>query len=123
MTVDAHIDTDLKLHECALPPASTSTIRNGRVAWDTLPAGLLALGRLCILAERGTNSRLGTAGSISQAFDRSGNVTSDGRSLTGISGDSGTNTQAFTYDGLNRLLTSSGLATSTGSYEYEPYWV
>ncbi|MGH9887002.1 MAG: hypothetical protein ACREBE_15865, partial [bacterium] len=54
-------------------------------------------------AKRPTSISLGTAGSLSQSFDRAGNTTSDGRSLTGITGDAGTNTQAFAYDALNRL--------------------
>ncbi|HET9851991.1 MAG TPA: RHS repeat-associated core domain-containing protein [Candidatus Limnocylindrales bacterium] len=70
-------------------------------------------------AKRPLSISLGAAGSISQAFDRGGNVISDGRSLAGISGDAGGNSQAFTYDGLSRLLSSTGLASSSGSYEYD----
>jgi YD repeat-containing protein len=47
-------------------------------------------------------------------------VASEGRSLTGISGDAGGNTQAFTYDGLNRLTASSGLAAAVNAtYAYD----
>jgi RHS repeat-associated protein len=58
------------------------------------------------------------AGSLNQASDRAGRVTSDGRSLTGISGDAGTGTQSFTYDALSRLTGSTGLAVSSG-YQYD----
>jgi RHS repeat-associated protein len=71
--------------------------------------------RATALAKAGT-----AAASFSQAYDRDGNVTSEGRSLAGISGDAGGNTQAFTYDGLNRLTASSGLAaTVNASYAYD----
>jgi RHS repeat-associated protein len=59
------------------------------------------------------------AGPLSQAFDRAGNVTSDGRSLTGIGGDAGSGTQTFGYDGLSRLLSSSGVTSAAGTYEYD----
>lgn len=68
--------------------------------------------------KRPTSISLGTAGSISQGFDRAGNVTSDGRSLSGITGDAGSGTQAFTYDGLSRLTGSTGLAVAR-SYQYD----
>ncbi len=70
-------------------------------------------------AKRPTSISLGVAGSLTQDFDRAGNVVSDGRSLAGITGDAGTNTQTFTYDGLSRLLGSSGLAAGSTSYEYD----
>lgn len=69
-------------------------------------------------AKRPVSIGLGTAGSISQAFDRAGRVTADGRSLTGISGDAGTGTQSFTYDALSRLTGSTGLAVAR-SYQYD----
>lgn len=50
--------------------------------------------------------------------DRDGNVTAEGRSLTGVSGDAGANTQTFSYDGMNWLVASSGLAASA-TYEYD----
>ena len=68
--------------------------------------------------KRPTSISLGSAGSLSQTFDRAGRATSDGRSLTGISGDAGTNTQSFTYDNLSRLTGSTGLAVSR-SYAYD----
>jgi RHS repeat-associated protein len=65
-------------------------------------------------AKRPVSIGLGAAGSISLAFDRAGNLTADGRSLTGVSGDAGSGTQTFTYDGLRRLTGSSGLAVNRG---------
>ncbi len=58
------------------------------------------------------------AGSFSQTYDRDGNVTSEGRSLTAVSGDAGGNTQSFTYDGANRVTAASGLADSA-TYAYD----
>jgi RHS repeat-associated protein len=46
-------------------------------------------------------------------------VTADGRSLTGIAGDAGGNTQSFAYDALHRLTGSSGLAAGSTSYQYD----
>jgi uncharacterized protein RhaS with RHS repeats len=69
-------------------------------------------------AKRPVSISLGSAGSISQGFDRAGRVISDGRSLTGITGDAGTGTQSFTYDALSRLTGSSGLAVNR-SYQYD----
>ena len=62
-----------------------------------------------------------TKGSLSfaQAYDRDGNVTSEGRSLTGVTGDPGTGTQSFTYDALGRVSGSSGLASGSRSYTYD----
>jgi YD repeat-containing protein len=70
-------------------------------------------------AKRPVSISLGAAGSLSQAFDRAGNVTSDGRSLTGIGGDAGSGTQTFAYDALSRLLSSSGVSSAAGTYEYD----
>jgi YD repeat-containing protein len=50
--------------------------------------------------------------------DRAGSVTTDGRSLSGIGGDAGTNTQSFAYDALHRLTGSTELAASR-SYQYD----
>ncbi|MBI2781730.1 MAG: hypothetical protein HYX55_08050, partial [Chloroflexi bacterium] len=58
------------------------------------------------------------ASSFSQTYDRDGNVTSEGRSLTGVSGDAGANTQSFVYDGANRVTAASGL-TLSASYAYD----
>jgi RHS repeat-associated protein len=58
------------------------------------------------------------AASFSQAYDRDGNVVSEGRTLAGVPGDAGNYTQAFAYDGLNRVTGSSGL-TSTYTYTYD----
>jgi RHS repeat-associated protein len=70
-------------------------------------------------AKRPTSISLGSAGSLSQTYDRAGSVTSDGRSLTGIPGDAGTNTQSFSYDALHRLTGSTGLAAGSTSYQYD----
>jgi len=54
-------------------------------------------------------AKVGTAAaSFTQGYDRDGNVVSEGRSLTGVSGDAGTNTQLFGYDGLNRVTGQLG---------------
>jgi YD repeat-containing protein len=58
------------------------------------------------------------ASSFSQTYDRDGNVSSEGRSLTGVSGDAGANTQSFSYDGANRVTAASGL-TATAYYAYD----
>ena len=58
------------------------------------------------------------AGSLAQAYDRDGNVVSESRSLTGVSGDAGSDTQTFSYDGANRVSLASGLTTSS-TYLYD----
>ena len=62
---------------------------------------------------------LGSAGSLSQAFDRAGRVISEGRTLTGITGDAGTGSQSFFYDNLSRLGSSSGPSTTSRTYQYD----
>jgi RHS repeat-associated protein len=57
--------------------------------------------------------------SISQTYDRDNNVVTEGRSVPGVTGDAGASTQTFTYDALNRLTGSSGLATGSRSYTYD----
>jgi RHS repeat-associated protein len=57
--------------------------------------------------------------SFSQAYDRDANVTSEGRTLTGVSGDPGTGTQSFSYDALGRVTGSSGLASGSRTYTYD----
>ena len=70
-------------------------------------------------AKRPTGIDLGSGSSLSQAYDRAGNVASDGRALTGFTGtDAGANTQSFSYDALGRL-TSSTLSSATRSYTYD----
>jgi RHS repeat-associated protein len=54
------------------------------------------------------------AASFAQTYDRDGNVTSESRSLTGVTGDAGDGTQTFTYDGLNRVVSAAGLDQSQG---------
>ena len=69
-------------------------------------------------AKRVTSLAKGST-SFSQAYDRDGNVTAEGRALTGVTGDSGTGTQSFTYDALGRVTGSSGLASGSRSYTYD----
>jgi RHS repeat-associated protein len=69
-------------------------------------------------AKRPTAISMGASGSLSQAFDRGGRVTSEGRSIPGISGDAGANTQTFTYDGLSRVKSAAGLANPE-NYSYD----
>jgi len=45
-------------------------------------------------------------------------VTSEGRTLSGISGNAGTGTQSFTYDRLNRVMSGS-LGGATHEYTYD----
>jgi RHS repeat-associated protein len=54
------------------------------------------------------------AASFAQTYDRDGNVTSESRSLTGVSGDAGSGAQTFTYDGVNRVTLASGLDQAQG---------
>jgi RHS repeat-associated protein len=67
---------------------------------------------------------LGVAGtgiasvSLTQAYDRAGDVTSEGRTLAGISGNAGTGSQSFTYDGLRRVA-SATLGGTTTLYGYD----
>jgi RHS repeat-associated protein len=61
---------------------------------------------------------LGSAGSISQTFDRGARVTSEGRTLNG-SGDAWVGTQSFFYDNLSRLGASSGPSTNSRAYQYD----
>jgi RHS repeat-associated protein len=66
-----------------------------------------------------TLTKAGTAAAaFSQTYDRDGNVTTEGRSLAGVSGDAGVGSQTFAYDGLSRVTGSSGLAATYG-YGYD----
>jgi len=56
--------------------------------------------------------------SLSQTYDRDGNVKSEGRTFAGITGDSGNNTASFTYDGLARVV-SDVLGSRSISYTYD----
>ena len=57
---------------------------------------------------------------LTQTYDRAGNVTADGRTMpSAVTGDAGSVTQTFSYDALNRLTGSSGLAAGTVSYTYD----
>ena len=57
---------------------------------------------------------------LTQTYDRTGNVTADGRTMpAAVTGDAGSVTQTFTYDALNRLTGSTGLAAGTVAYTYD----
>jgi RHS repeat-associated protein len=62
-----------------------------------------------------------TKGTLTQAqtFDRDGNVRTESRSFPSVSGDPGTGTQTFNYDALNRITSSTGLASGARSYTYD----
>ncbi len=63
--------------------------------------------------KRPINVAYATGGSLWQTYDRLGNVTAEGRTLTGISGNAGTGTQAFTYDALRRVTKATIPGTNT----------
>jgi len=69
-------------------------------------------------AKRPTRIDMGTTGYLTQTMDRAGRVITEGRSLTGITGDPGTGLQSFSYDGASRVSGSTGLGT-THSYTYD----
>jgi RHS repeat-associated protein len=58
------------------------------------------------------------ASSLSRAYDRAGNVVSDGRSFAGVSGDAGSGSATYAYDGLGRVTAASGLSR-TDAYTYD----
>ena len=95
------------------PAIATGTVTQ---TYPTSPGETLTLAYDA--AKRPTTITRANGDHLDRAYDRAGNVTSDGRSLAGISGDAGTGTQAFTYDGLGRLTGSSGLEV-TKSYTYD----
>ena len=70
-------------------------------------------------AKRPTSISAGALGSLTQGFDRGGNVTFEERDLDGVTGDAGTGRQAFAYDALDRLVSSTGLATGDRTYSYD----
>jgi RHS repeat-associated protein len=84
--------------------------------YPTTPAETLALAYDD--ARRPERITLAGGDHLDRTYDRAGNVTSEGRSLTGIAGDAGSGTQAFLYDDLGRLTGSSGLAVSK-AYRYD----
>ena len=94
---------------------STQTYRlDGLLATQSFPSAIAETVSYDAL-KRPTAISLGAAGSLSQTFDRAGRVASEGRSLTGIAGDAGSNTQTFAYDDLSRLTSATGLAVSRSS--------
>ena len=55
---------------------------------------------------------------FSQTYDRDSNVLTEARSLTGPTGDNGSNTNTFSYDALGRVTGETGLA-SARTYQYD----
>jgi YD repeat-containing protein len=98
-------------------PLSQTWRLDGLLDRVTLPTGPQSYTLGYDAARRPTSLTLQSGGSLSQAYDRAGNVVSEGRSFTGITGDAGTNTATYGYDRLSRLVSESGLATSR-SYTY-----
>jgi RHS repeat-associated protein len=90
---------------------------DGALASQSFPNGLTET-LTYDAAKRPTAISMGASGSMSQTFDRGGRVTSEGRTIPGISGDAGANTQSFTFDGLSRIKGSSGL-TNLESYTFD----
>jgi len=104
------------------PISATSPIATGTVTTTYRLDGLVASrvlgnGEIATLAydpaRRPTQVTLATGGTLGQSYDRTGNVTSESRSLTGISGNAGTGTQAFTYDALRRVTKAVIPGTTT----------
>jgi RHS repeat-associated protein len=83
--------------------------------WSTATAAVVGYDG----AKRPISIDRGALVAFDQAYDRDGNVTSESRSLAGVSGDPGTGTQSFTYDALNRVTGASGLAAGNKNYTYD----
>ncbi|MEP7378472.1 MAG: RHS repeat-associated core domain-containing protein [Chloroflexota bacterium] len=96
---------------------------DGLVASRTWPTGTNAATFAYDRAKRPTTLTEKYSGSnqavFSQAYDRSGSVTSEGRTLTGVSGVAGTGTQSFTYDSLRRVTGSSISGGPTMTFGYD----
>jgi RHS repeat-associated protein len=90
---------------------------DGNMATQSFPNGLTET-LSYDAAKRPLSIAMGASGSLSQTFDRGGRISSESRSLAGISGDAGGNTQMFTYDGLGRVKGSTGLTNGT-AYSYD----
>lgn len=69
-------------------------------------------------AGRATSASMSSGSSLGRTIDRRGNVTSDTRSFSTISGDPGSNTNTYTFDPLNRLTSESGLTTTGANKTY-----
>ena len=69
-------------------------------------------------AKRPTTATLANGSTVSQTYDRVGNVQTEARALSGVTGDNGTGTNDFSYDPLRRLVGETGLA-KTDSYQYD----
>ena len=91
---------------------------DGLLAKRTLPSGqVLTYG--FDAAKRPTSLALTGSRSFSQTYDRSGNVTSESRSLdAGISGLTGSGTATYAYDALGRLTGETGLGADR-AYGYD----
>jgi YD repeat-containing protein len=96
----------------------TTTYRlDGLLASRTTPNGE-TLTLAYDAARRPLTATLSAGNTISQTYDRVGNVTTEGRSFSGISGDPGSGTNTFSYDPLRRLTAETGLSASR-SYQYD----
>ena len=101
----------------ATSPIATGTVTTTYRLDGLVGTRILGNGETATLAydpaKRPTQITLTTGGTISQAYDRRGNVTSESRSLTGISGNAGTGTQSFSYDALRRVTKATIPGTNT----------
>ncbi|MEX2548470.1 MAG: polymorphic toxin-type HINT domain-containing protein [Chloroflexota bacterium] len=72
--------------------------------------------RVTTLTEQASGSNQAV---FTQSYDRTGVVTSEGRTLSGVSGIAGSGIQTFTYDDLHRVSGSSISGGPTESYDYD----
>ena len=75
-------------------------------------------------ANRPIGESVGSIATVTQTYDRNGNVTSESQNLTGVSGTAGAGTQTYTYDKLGRVLTDTMTDSGGGqvwqkSYAYD----
>jgi YD repeat-containing protein len=97
---------------------ATATYRlDGLLGTRTTPNGE-AMTLAYDTAKRPVTATLANASTISQTYDRTGNVTAEARALAGVAGDPGANTNSFSYDPLRRLTSETGLSASR-SYQYD----
>ena len=83
--------------------------------WSTGEAATLSYDR----AKRATQIAYTHAGSISQTYDRVGNVTSDSRTLACATADACSNKVNYSYDSLRRVTAWSGLTVTGETYKYD----
>jgi RHS repeat-associated protein len=91
----------------------------GTRTWETTNAlGTFTYDR----AKRPMQLSIGGSGvaslTLTQTYDRAGNVRSEGRTFAGIEGRAGNSEQVFTYDGLYRVVMASINAQNT-TYTYD----